>query len=233
MAYDASMGRVVLFGGRYDGELNDTWTWDGTDWRQETPRTLPPAGEGMAAYDRSAANVVLFVAGQTWTWNGKDWSLQHPAASPQTRVLSRMVYDDVMGKVVLFAGKIVVVSRGVGSETVTNETWLWDGANWTLWGGNGSALGTSGSIGVGRSAPYRLYTHCGVLAASISGQIYYADPPLTDGAGNPPPGWGNPYDDGDMTLQTAMTADFHDSGGHAAHFTSTPRGQTPSIPVCS
>jgi len=34
MAYDAARGRVVVFGGSgFNGILNDTWTWDGTDWR--------------------------------------------------------------------------------------------------------------------------------------------------------------------------------------------------------
>ncbi len=89
------------------------------------------------------------------------------------------------------------------------------------------------SIKVGDSAAYRLYTHCGILSASINGETYYADPPLSDGSGNPPAGWGNPYDDGDITLQTATTAEFHDQAGHTAHLTSTPQGTTPSIPICS
>jgi hypothetical protein len=98
---------------------------------------------------------------------------------------------------------------------------------------NANAPGASVSINVGSSAPYRLYTHCGVLTASINGQTYYADPPVTDGSGNPPPGWGNPYDDGDMSLRSATAADFHDSAGHTAHFTSPAPGPTPSIPICS
>jgi hypothetical protein len=98
---------------------------------------------------------------------------------------------------------------------------------------NSDAPGASVSINVGSSAPYRLYTHCGVLSASINGQTYYAEPPLTDGSGNPPSGWANPYDDGDMTLRTATTADFRDPAGNTAHFTSTPRGPTPSILTCS
>jgi hypothetical protein len=34
MAYDAARSRLVLFGG-YNGteNLNDTWEWDGTQWR--------------------------------------------------------------------------------------------------------------------------------------------------------------------------------------------------------
>jgi hypothetical protein len=133
MAYDASTKRVVLFGGYFPGDqLTDTWTWDGSDWRQERPRTAPPVGEGFAAYDNNRQNVVLFIAGQTWTWNGTDWTLQHPAVSPPTRVNSRMVYDEAVGKVVVFGGKVQAMSGGMMTETVTNETWLWDGTTWTL-----------------------------------------------------------------------------------------------------
>ena len=39
MAYDAASGQVVLFGGGGHAWLGDTWTWDGTDWTQRTPRT--------------------------------------------------------------------------------------------------------------------------------------------------------------------------------------------------
>lgn len=99
--------------------------------------------------------------------------------------------------------------------------------------GNAGAPGASVPIRVGASAPYRLYTHCGVLSASINGRTYYAEPPLVDGAGNAPSGWGDPYDDGEMTLRSATSADFRDPAGHAAHFTSSPRGPTPSLPVCS
>jgi hypothetical protein len=37
LAYDKQRDRIVLFGGRKgwpDGDLNDTWEWDGTSWRQ-------------------------------------------------------------------------------------------------------------------------------------------------------------------------------------------------------
>src|SRR5712692_8365848 len=41
---------------------------------------------------------------------------------------------------------------------------------------------------------YRLYTHCGILYLDLNGTRYYADPPVSDGNGNPGPGWGNPFD---------------------------------------
>ena len=97
--------------------------------------------------------------------------------------------------------------------------------------GRANAPGASVSIRVGKSSPYSLYTHCGVLAATINGRIFYAQPALTDGQGNPPPGWGNPYDPGELTVQSTTTIDFHDASGHSAHFTIA-AGRSP-VPVCS
>src|ERR1700728_4007926 len=38
MAYDFSTGQLVLFGGLGgSGVFGDTWTWDGTNWTQQTP----------------------------------------------------------------------------------------------------------------------------------------------------------------------------------------------------
>ena len=98
-------------------------------------------------------------------------------------------------------------------------------------GATANAFGSSVSISVGSSAPYDLYTHCGVLSATINGQIFYAAPVLSGGSGNPPPGWGNPYDGGEMTLRSLTTAEFHDPSGHSAQFARSPQGK--GIPVCS
>ena len=94
-----------------------------------------------------------------------------------------------------------------------------------------NAPGPSVSVRVGSSSPYTLYTHCGVLSATINGQVFYADPALTDGQGNPPRGWGNPYDLGELTIQSATTIDFHDASGHLAHF-AIASGRSP-VPICS
>ena len=49
LAYDAQRGVIVLFGGmaatandRVSQSLNDTWTWDGRNWTQLHPASLPP-----------------------------------------------------------------------------------------------------------------------------------------------------------------------------------------------
>ncbi len=80
IAYDAATSNVVLFGG--DNAFtpvvfNGTWTWDGTTWTRQFPKTSPPAREGASmAYDAATSNVVLFggnpaagpAFGDTWTW---------------------------------------------------------------------------------------------------------------------------------------------------------------------
>jgi hypothetical protein len=47
MAYDPAIGKVVLFGGvnSNGGEaevFEDTWTYDGTTWTEQSPATSPP-----------------------------------------------------------------------------------------------------------------------------------------------------------------------------------------------
>lgn len=87
MAYDAAAGTTVLFGGvtiTYDGQtcLNDTWTWNGTDWTQHTLSTAPSPRAAPMAYDAARGQVVLFGGGafnadggmtnygDTWVWSG-------------------------------------------------------------------------------------------------------------------------------------------------------------------
>jgi hypothetical protein len=103
-------------------------------------------------------------------------------------------------------------------------------------GGSSPSPGNAGgnvTLQVGQSTQYTLYTHCGILDVTINSLAYYAEPPLSDVSGNPPAGWGNPFDGGVITLTTATTADFRDAAGHTAHFTSAPKGPTPTIGMCA
>jgi uncharacterized protein (TIGR03437 family) len=137
MAYDSAQGQVVLFGGDgYSGgsiNLNDTWVWAGSNWTQESPQNSPPIRNGPAmAYDSAHDQVVLF-GGEygtvpytdTWTWDGTNWTQVFPMVSPSIRHDHAMAYDPVHGQVVLFGG-------GVGNNfSFLNDTWVWDGTNWT------------------------------------------------------------------------------------------------------
>lgn len=65
---------------------------------------------------------------------------------------------------------------------------------------------------------YRLYTHCGIREVRIGRRYYKAVPPLDDGSGNPPPGWGDPYQDGTMTEVSPTEVVFADALGHHVAF---------------
>lgn len=64
VAFDASRGRLVLFGGvrEQDGEvLNDTWEWDGIRWAEVPTNNRPGVRAGHAmAFDPNLNRVVLF-----------------------------------------------------------------------------------------------------------------------------------------------------------------------------
>lgn len=83
-----------------------------------------------------------------------------------------------------------------------------------------------------RSVPYRLLTHCGIDEARIGSTYYVADHPLSDGQGNPPPGWGNPFQAGKMTLPRPGVAEFRDSRGQRVRFHARP-GATTYVRLCS
>jgi uncharacterized protein (TIGR03437 family) len=137
-AFDAARGQMVIFGGEGpSGTLNDTWVWDGANWTEKSPQTSPPARrDASMAYDSVRQQVVLFggetPAGQlmadTWVWDGINWTQKLPSASPDARHLSSMVWDAGHGQIVLFGG--IPVQHQFIFEAL-NDTWVWDGTNWT------------------------------------------------------------------------------------------------------
>jgi hypothetical protein len=80
--------------------------------------------------------------------------------------------------------------------------------------------------------PYQLYTHCGIDEARIGNRYFQAVHPLSDGQGNPPPGWRNPYQPGTMTALSPTTVVFRDRAGHRVQFRLRP-GATRFQHVCS
>jgi uncharacterized protein (TIGR03437 family) len=84
-------------------------------------------------YDSAHSQVVLFGGASasgdfndTWTWDGSNWSLKSPQNSPPSRLNHSMTYDSAHGQTLLFGGYLL--SLGI---TFANDTWAWDGSNWT------------------------------------------------------------------------------------------------------
>ena len=78
---------------------------------------------------------------------------------------------------------------------------------------------------LGKKYSYELHTHCGVRAAVFDqGRWWQANPPLDDGYGNPPPGWGNPFTSGVMVLVRDDMAVFTAQSGQVVEFVPWPPG---------
>lgn len=144
VAYDPARQRIVLFGGISDwlGSKflyeNDTWEWDGVDWVEMKPETIPPARAGhMMAYDEKRGVVVLFggedksgkyMLSDTWEWDGKDWKAMYPGNYPQGRRGGQLFYDHETGKIILAGGFHYELPDKVFTQLY--DIWEWDGENW-------------------------------------------------------------------------------------------------------
>ena len=133
MAYDPSLGSVVLFGGWNGSSVyNDTWTYRAGVWTQ-LALTHAPAQRmgGNLVWDATDGYLVLFGGwnwtgyfNDTWKFSGGAWTLLHPTVSPPARDLAGMTWDAGDGYILLFSG------LGTGSTNL-NDTWSFLGGNWT------------------------------------------------------------------------------------------------------
>lgn len=136
---------VLLDTGNYPANsnfLNQTFTWNGTDWSATPAALIDAAGplpgriNHVMAYD--GYNVMLH-AGQgdsstsglfqdTWTFGGSSWVRKSPATVPFGRTQAEACRSTTTSiKVVMFGGF-------GGDGSYLNQTWEWDGyvQTWTL-----------------------------------------------------------------------------------------------------
>jgi cysteine-rich repeat protein len=135
IAYDGARQRTVMYGGwTVDGNLNDTWEWDGASWTQITTAHSPgPRLDASMAYDAVRHRVVLFggyganytgFKSDTWEYDGVDWTLKAPTASPPTLAAAAMSFDANRGHLLLYGGRSSDATQGTA-------TWDYDGTTWT------------------------------------------------------------------------------------------------------
>jgi hypothetical protein len=130
LIYDAAHQQVLMFGGAGDGGnagyFNDTWAWDGNNWRQLSSQNSPsPRDQVQMAYDERRGQVVLFggyttlvgTLGDTWIWDGTNWEQESPSTSPPPTLGDPMVYDSTSQNVFLY-------------EAINQQNWMWTGNNW-------------------------------------------------------------------------------------------------------
>ena len=133
-AWDPLMGAVLLVGGQsYADEtvLNDTWTWNGSTWREIGPRTSAPPGGFMLAmtYDADLEAMVLVASDipfgtpiRLWTWDGTAWHQRNAAGGPVSPV-AVVAFDPV-------TETVLAVAARCSALYCVSETWSWNGAGW-------------------------------------------------------------------------------------------------------
>ncbi len=137
MAYDSARDRIVLFGGAATASdqttvnnMYDTWEFDGTNWTQRNAAG-PTVNKPILTYD-SARNQLLMLGindkteTQMYLYNPADgtWTQQHPTTLPGCVQEAGMVFQT--------QSNTVMETGGVcASSTSTEETFEWDGTNWT------------------------------------------------------------------------------------------------------
>lgn len=170
MAYDGQ--GALMFG----GDTGDGRTWravpsmshTGSSWSGTTTWTVvatsgPGARQNLAmAYDPSRGKVVAFggthngdVFGDTWEWDGSPgvtawtevacpcldphWVQQFPGTSPPAREAYYSAYDTFRHVWVLYGG---IDTSGV----IQNDTWEWNGSNWSLRATTGPGIRYGGAM---------------------------------------------------------------------------------------
>ncbi len=134
MAYDSARQKTVMFGGMNSDQMssrNDTWEYNGTTWTQISPATSPSIRWSPAmVYDSARAKTVMFGGmldkSDTWEYNGTTWTQISPATTPISRGDHAMVYDSARAKTVMTSG--YNTSSG---QTIHNDTYEYNGTNWT------------------------------------------------------------------------------------------------------
>jgi len=163
LAYDASRGTAVLFGGYGQaGKLGDTWTYNSSRgrWSDVTPPISPRPGFDYAlAYGGPSADILLFggwdgnVAGggnaricnpypnETWTYcaGNNTWTNRSCPAAPARRFSASMAYDTARNGIILFGG--------YSFQNALADTWLFGSRAYFA-----SGLHTSSPFDTGGSA---------------------------------------------------------------------------------
>lgn len=120
-----------------------SWSWDGTTWKQLHPATDPPASAAPLAYDATTGLVIREGLGSlqpsapnfpanppragTWAWDGSNWSELHPVHHPPAPLGASLAYDQGGHDLVMYGGSTGANGNVCGTST---DRWVWDGQDW-------------------------------------------------------------------------------------------------------
>lgn len=133
LCYNGHRQTLVAFGGHSSfSDTDDTWEWDGVQWKQRTrqPTWPTPRGGSTLVYDPMRKVVFMFggdnpsgLLDEVWFFEGTYW---WNVGSYLTRPTAR---DEAMMAEAPSAG--AVLFGGFDSAyNLLNDTWVWNGAYW-------------------------------------------------------------------------------------------------------
>ena len=139
MVYDDFNQKTILFGGwdQNVGLTNDIWIYDSqtNQWTEVFPNNAPENRQSCAMYyDQAFQKVILFGGyrdslphfNDTWVYHysNNSWAELNPSNSPSGRYGSKMVYDPINQRAILFGGR---------STSILDDTWIFYYGNntWT------------------------------------------------------------------------------------------------------
>jgi hypothetical protein len=143
MTYDSRRGALILAG---RPEWSDVKVYRSTtdgEWHLlPSPTPMPQGGDVEISYDPDRDVTVLYTndGNKVWELTGETWTMKEPATTPiQCMDGALLQYDPIRRKTVL-----VGCGEWPGPD-VPSETWLWDGADWSLAAGvDSSPVGAAG-----------------------------------------------------------------------------------------
>lgn len=144
IVYDSARNRAVFVGGISDWlgtpwmYENDTWEWDGSDWIEKLPATVPyPRASQAMAYDEIRGVVVMFsgrdknettLTSDTLLWDGTNWEYVATDLAPPPRCEAQMFFNRETGTIILAGG--ITRSKPDQKWEILKDTWEWDGERW-------------------------------------------------------------------------------------------------------
>lgn len=136
-AFDPKMNRLYVYGGATaEDTLTDTWVLDVTSdtWSRVSENTPALRVGATMAYGSARDELILVGANkttgtaETYRWSGSAWTKLSPATHPACVAQGALVDQRHTGRLVQVGG---VCFSGETIVSRTNETWTWDGTNWT------------------------------------------------------------------------------------------------------
>jgi hypothetical protein len=173
LTWDSKRERLIMIGGVAGANSfdHDMWAWDGIDWQRLAADKYAEAN-AVAYFPKDATLVgYQWPQAETSIFDGSSWT-QRPTGTTDLPEYGAIVYDEQMGKLVLF-GQHPNSDQGYSGRSPA--TWTWDGTTWSrINTESGPRCGDSSSI-VYDSARGRL-----VMFGGHKEVVFHSSPVITN-----------------------------------------------------